>query len=529
MKSTKPNYVVVGSGPSGVISSLALLRNGGNVTMLDIGNDLPKTLSMVVDALAKTEPNTWSKFDIAFLRNSFALTKNNVPEKTVFGSRFPYDDSNSIIGSVGLPPAGFSQFSSSSYGGFSRVWGAAVMRLHPADIHSWPIKGLDHYYDVVERLLPISGNNDGLTNYFNFPLNATPAKTSNQARIFLKTLSEHRAELDSLGVSFGASRLAVHESCKLCANCLHGCPYEKIFSSTDLMGLLHKFPGFAYQNKSRVIEFQENDNFVKVTYLNDHNSINTLEATRVFLGSGVLSTAKIILDSLHIENKSISLMDSQYFLIPFLGPGYKDSEGIQTLAQAFVEINNNDISKHNVHSQIYTFNDLYEREIRSALGFISRFPPVNYLSKGISKRLYLAQSYLHSDQSLGAKLKLVKNGQHNSLEIIPNPPNVLMKLAIKKVWSLLKVVGAYGGIYALPMLGKIANIGQGYHSGGTFPISLEPKVFESDILGRPLSLKRVHIVDSSVLPSIPSGTITLTVMANAYRIAEQSAKIDSPN
>jgi len=76
-----------------------------------------------------------------------------------------------------------------------------------------------------------------------------------------------------------------------------------------------------------------------------------------------------------------------------------------------------------------------------------------------------------------------------------------------------------GGIYGLPLLGRISDVGQGYHSGGTMSMSKDPIGAQSDIFGRPFSLNRVHVVDSSILPTIPSGTITLTVMANSYRIA----------
>ena len=44
----------------------------------------------------------------------------------------------------------------------------------------------------------------------------------------------------------------------------------------------------------------------------------------------------------------------------------------------------------------------------------------------------------------------------------------------------------------------------------------------SDILGRPNNLKRIHCIDASVLPSIPSTTVTLTVMANAFRIGSKA-------
>jgi choline dehydrogenase-like flavoprotein len=65
--------------------------------------------------------------------------------------------------------------------------------------------------------------------------------------------------------------------------------------------------------------------------------------------------------------------------------------------------------------------------------------------------------------------------------------------------------------------------GRGFHTGGSFPMSAQPRAGESDILGRPYGLQRVHAIDATVLPSIPATTITYTVMANAYRIGTQAA------
>ena len=45
-----------------------------------------------------------------------------------------------------------------------------------------------------------------------------------------------------------------------------------------------------------------------------------------------------------------------------------------------------------------------------------------------------------------------------------------------------------------------------------------PGELECDVLGRPQGLDRIHLVDSSTFPTIPSTTITFTVMANAHRI-----------
>src|SRR5205814_1174871 len=83
-----------------------------------------------------------------------------------------------------------------------------------------------------------------------------------------------------------------------------------------------------------------------------------------------------------------------------------------------------------------------------------------------------------------------------------------------------------------PML-EIAPVGRGFHSGGTFPMSARPVATQTDVLGRPAGWQRVHVVDATVLPSIPATTITFSVMANAHRIgwqkvlrAAREAKVD---
>jgi choline dehydrogenase-like flavoprotein len=56
-------------------------------------------------------------------------------------------------------------------------------------------------------------------------------------------------------------------------------------------------------------------------------------------------------------------------------------------------------------------------------------------------------------------------------------------------------------------------------------MSSTPTGFQTDTLGRPAGLQRVHLVDASVLPAVPATTITLSVMANAHRIASKASHI----
>ena len=79
------------------------------------------------------------------------------------------------------------------------------------------------------------------------------------------------------------------------------------------------------------------------------------------------------------------------------------------------------------------------------------------------------------------------------------------------------------GFYPLKFFLKISKYGRGYHSGGTFPMKNNPmKIGETDIFGRPYKFNNVHIVDSSTFPSIPQGPIVLSIMSNAYRIAQEA-------
>ena len=48
-----------------------------------------------------------------------------------------------------------------------------------------------------------------------------------------------------------------------------------------------------------------------------------------------------------------------------------------------------------------------------------------------------------------------------------------------------------------------------------------PTGLETDLWGCVPGLPSVHVVDSSVLPTIPAGPLAFTVMANAHRIASE--------
>jgi choline dehydrogenase-like flavoprotein len=132
----------------------------------------------------------------------------------------------------------------------------------------------------------------------------------------------------------------------------------------------------------------------------------------------------------------------------------------------------------------------------------------------------VALCYLHSDDSGGVHLHLerAKGTQRGRLVAepvrAPRTAQVVRKLGRK----LLRHAPALGFAAAAPAV-HMASPGRGYHSGGTFPMSASPGDGQTDVLGRLEAWRRVHLVDASIMPTIPSATITYSVMANAHRIA----------
>ena len=65
---------------------------------------------------------------------------------------------------------------------------------------------------------------------------------------------------------------------------------------------------------------------------------------------------------------------------------------------------------------------------------------------------------------------------------------------------------------------KKYSTGSSYHIGSSFKMNQHTDILSTDLLGRPKGNKKVSIIDSSILPSLPSNSHTFLVMSNILRI-----------
>lgn len=519
-------YLVVGSGPAGVSCARALLAQGHKVSMLDVGLRLEPEREAQLATLRAAPAAEWNGPSGAFLREGMESGASGIPVKLTYGSSYPYRDAP---GTTRVEFTHAKAGPSHAVGGLSTVWGSAVMPYRQNDMAAWPIAAQDlaPAYEAIFRWMPLSARRDDLA--LQFPLycdHPQPLAMSRQARQLLASLSKSKTRLQRAGVSFGASRIAVAangfsgaDACVLCGLCMYGCPYRLIYCTDRAVEELKSDPNFSYIPGVAVRSVEETGAAVTVWAIDAAGDSVTYRAERVYLAAGVYATTAILLRSMNRFDRPVRLFDSQYFLLPILraaGAGKVTEEKLHTLAQLFLEIEDSRISPYTIHLQTYTYNDLFKAPVESALGPLrSVFPLNSFLG-----RLLLFQGYLHSDHSaqMEARLNRMDGGDVLRVSGVRNPATrATMKKLVRK---LIALSPSTGSMPMFPLL-QMGEPGRGYHTGGSFPMHAQPADGQSDIYGRPVGFCRVHAVDSTVFPSIAATTITLTAMANAYRIASQ--------
>ena len=499
------NYVI-GSGLSGVACARALLSRGQPVTILDAGLTLEPKNDALRLAKAEVAPEAWSADALAA---SSTPACGDIPEyKLSHGSDYPYRTPPAApklqIDAKGVA-ASYAQ------GGLSNVWGAAVLPYREHELAGWPIAmaDMDTAYRAVLEFMPLAGQTDALA--AGWPLYVNPKAdmpVSRQAEALLRRIERHTP----LNVQIGRPRLAVNAAnCLACGECLNGCPLDLIFSTRQELAALST-AGMEYIPHVVVQGIEEHEDSVRLHTLGEGGESRVFIGARVFVGAGVFGSTGLMLRSLGLARADI--IDSQYFILPLLTFARSknvDRERLHTLAQVFLEIEDETVNPHKVHLQIYGYSNLLDATIAARLGLLKSLRP------RVLERMLVVQGYLHSDSS--GRLEAHLTGDR--VEVVPkrNPETrAALKKVVKRLFGMAATLGA---VPISPLLQETVP-GRGYHSGGSFPMRASPHAGETDTLGRPFGLQRTHIIDSSVFPTVPAGPITLTVMANAWRIGHEA-------
>ncbi len=515
--------LIIGTGPAAFAAAMALRQNGQSFEVLDAGGDLEPFRLEKIAKLRAMPPEDWAPEDTSLLFPSPRASSKGVEKRFAFGSDFTYR----IPEALSITTENCKVDISHGFGGFGNVWGAATLPFALSDLRDWPVEpdSLRRSYKNISRYVPLSGARDDLRELF--PIESDSPGTLREGAQISRLhafLESRKQRLISRGLQFGRARVAVESraaetQCRYCGHCLDGCVYGSIFNPREFWARF--FPEDVRIHRDfYALEFHEEQEAVRVTALDlKASGRRDFMAKRVWIATGAVATTRLVARSLGILQRPISLKDSQYFFFPVLTLRKAPDEAIKfTLAELFLELLPSEINPYFTHFQVYGLNTIFKEAIR---GLLSGVPGSDYFSKELERRFLLIQGFLHSAHSGGLLMTLTAtsgSGDQVHLRGVTNPRS--SRIAHTALRQLRQWLLPFGIVPPFSM--TMVPIGRSFHLGGSFPMGKTDSLFYSDLQGRPMGLKRVHLMDASTFPSIPATTITCTIMANSDRIVNEA-------
>jgi choline dehydrogenase-like flavoprotein len=511
--------IIVGSGPSATAAARVLNRPG--TAVFDIGRQ-PANGSVMTsltdakvcgDVRALLGSNWQSLDNLADEVRHPKLRAENV-SYAIDGEPIEIvDETGTLIQSLST---------SAAFGGLANAWGAQLYRYTDEDLKAlgdWPITAaaLAPFYEDLERHIGLSGTADDLDDYFGHQLlTGEPIDLVPTAKRLLRRYSGKRAGRGAR-LALGLPRLGVltrpHGS-----RPAHGLNETEFFETLQ-PGIytprrtwddLRADGRIEYIGGVRVDGFMERADRVEV----DCTDICSGEkwqasAGRLLLGAGVINSTRLVASSLGWRRVELPFLEHPPTLLPLfslldLGASLPQRSFPVQLAGRFRHDNEDQLV-----SVYYAGGTL-----RSDFVFDLPLPLTGSLRlfESLLGGMLVAQIWTSARPHHCNRFRVDDAGR-TSIVYGHRPHNDGIPKLVREFFCLGFVTSSGLAKHAIP--------GWGFHYAGTMPMSRTPGPEQCDLLGRPTGLQRTHVIDGSLLPSLPAKNISLTVMANAARIAQE--------
>lgn len=502
------------------------------ITVIDIGARLSKDKRLVVDRLGSLPPNQWPPDDIEFISESGTrASRTSLPEKRSYGSDFPFKDMGQLEDVFSVGNANRSVISG-AYGGFSNVWGAQVVPLSARMFADWPVsfEEMEPHYKAVLTHIPFAGEDDDLSQIFPLIAEAQPLPPLHQrTKMVLAAYGRNRARVRALGITVGRARLAFDaKRCVSCGLCLTGCPHSLIYSASQTFDDLIAKGRITYHDDLIAHRLSESADSARVTArrVSGHGE-HVFEADRVFVACGGIGSTRLVLESLDYYDKQVFMDESVQFVVPALSVSRTADPrqtGSFTLNQFNMVVALDQLDHELAQVHFYSYNPEY----LSALTSILKTRLGATASIELLRRLTVGLGYLPSWAS--PRLRITARPPRGSdrlaaIEIARDESASTRPPMLRSVLRRMLRAGPYLDLWPVTFMQFVAAGAKSYHFGGSLPHRARERsgTLTTDRVGRLSRWARVHVVDGSVFPNVPASTFTLTVMANAHRIAEEAS------
>jgi ferredoxin len=523
------DVIIVGAGPAAAGAAIALSASPNvSVRVIDVGGRLEESNERARERMSHASPSQWSAGDVDVVSRVAVATKDQrLPEKRNFGSDFPFRDFGQLAGVRGIGDVN-THVISGAYGGFSNTWGAQTMVYSAASFNDWPISRaeLEGDYRAILSRIPYSAEQDDLAEYHPLWADADPLPplNENSTRI-LERYRRHRTSVRRHGVIVGKARLALKGSdCVSCGLCMSGCPYSYVYSASQTFDQLIASGRVTYTGGCEALSIGERAGRPYVITRDSRTGvIETSQADKILVGCGAIGTTRLVAGSLERWSQPIRLHESAQFLMPMASlrtTSNLSQDDSFTLNQFNILMPFDEDGRDLVQIHGYPYSKSMDDALPTPL--LTSYGRV--IGNALLKHVTVGLGYLPSWWSPGFDVSIEKpdaNDQLAKVSISASGQNgELARSKLRAVNArLLKVAPYLGMVPVLPMV-SMSPPGKSYHFGGSFAHATNPQSGrESDLLGRVEPWSNIHLVDASVFPTVSATTFTLTIMANAHRIA----------
>ena len=516
------DIIIVGSGPAGVSAAFPLVESGLKVLMVDGGRHSNITLPDKPFLNARAEDADQWEWMIGKGFHALKMQEAISPKLRVPTQGYVFEgfgDANKIESQE------FVAVGSLAAGGLSNAWGCGVSCLSVEELARLPFNAseIDRSYEAVAKRIGISGpQDDDLSEYFRLDAWVQPPIPIDNLHTHLyDRYMKHRSDLLSRGFRLGKTRNAVlsedhagRKACDRLGNCLWGCHRRATYSASDEIGLLRYFKNFHYESGFIVDGLVRNGDCWSIEGQQLISGVRrSISTRRVLMAAGTLATSRLVLKTLAITSP-VPLLSSPTaaFLLwmpRFLGASRPPFFGLGQLSFSLAiqeNINGFGTTLSTTGIPVSEFARYLPLGRRYAIDILG-----SLMSSCLVGNVFLpgdlsnANVVLKSDGSL-----LISGGYRDDVPFI-------FEVAAKKLrrayWKL--------GAVLLPMSFTVGRPGGDIHYAGTLPMRLNPIIGETNPIGEVLGLDGVHVIDGACLPTLSEKSHTLTIMANADRIARQ--------
>lgn len=531
------DYIVVGSGATGAIAAYALVEEGLNVAVLDVGVEDEHYKNVVPDK------------DFISIREQDFNQKNYFLGKHLEG--IPWETTK--VGSQLTPPRNFlTQLSdalipfqsdslkpmeSLAKGGLGGGWGLGCYVFSKPELDAIGLKESEllSAYQSVANHIGISATKDDASPYCLRDLKNIQPVSSLEKNLegVYSSYNKQKHKLNKNGVFLGRSALALltqNKDERLAVR------YKDMDFWTDndksayrswiTIDQLCKKPNFTYHKNCLVLKFYEHpDNIEVVVKRTDTNQEQTFRCKKLILSPGVLGTARIVIRSFDYKKDKLPIICNPYCYMPciqwrMLG---KETERNKTsLGQLVMYIDENKDNFDVAMAALFSY--------RSLLLFkLIKETPLNFADARVIMQ-YLQSSFTiagihHPEKGSESKfIKMIGNANTYTGDVLTGQYILSEQEISTNEYREQKIKSALRKLGCQPLKTVYTPHGGSIHYAGTLPFADSGDKFTLYPNGRLAGTKNVFVADGSGFKYLPAKGLTFTLMANAFNVAKNSIR-----